>query len=268
MKNILLDFFKGIAIGTGAIAPGVSGGALAVIFGIYEKITYAIGNILRDFKKNFLYLMPIGLGSVVGVLVFSNVFKYLFEHYNSEIRYLFIGLMVGTFPSLFKTANKKGFKKSYIIIFIIAFLITTLFSFMENGGIGSVSSSSPSIIQLIFYGIVVGVGTIIPGVSSSVILIYIGVYDMVLDAVASLNIPFLIPLGIGFVLCFLLLSKVISLLFLKAYGFTHYGILGFVVGSIIPIFPGFAFQIRYILDVLILIVSMFISYRLTKLAKN
>lgn len=264
----MLNFFKGVAIGVGAIAPGVSGGAIAVIFGIYEKITYAIGNIFRNFKKNLSYLMPYGSGAIIGVLVFSNVFKYLFIHYNVEVRYLFVGLMLGTFPSLFRTANKKGFRKAYLILFCMTFFITGLLFFLENRVIDKVPDSDPSVFQLILYGIIVGAGTIIPGVSSSAILIYLGSYEIVLDALASLNIPMLLPVGTGFILCFLLLSKAISILFKRAYGFTHYAILGFVAGSIIPIFPGFALDLKHIASLFILLIGLWASYYLSKFEKK
>lgn len=267
MKKMLLNFLKGLAIGAGAIAPGVSGGALAVIFGIYEKITHAIGNIFKNFRKNLVYLLPYGLGAIIGVLGFSNIFKFLFKHYNVEIRYLFVGLMIGTFPSLFRSANKKGFRKIYLIFFILALVITTSFSLIENKAIDVIADGNPSVFQLILYGVIVGVGTIIPGVSSSVVLIYLGSYEFVLDAIASLNIPILIPIGVGFILCFLLLSKAISMMFKKAYGLTHYSILGFVVGSIMPIFPGFIFDFKHLISLAILLASLLASYRLSKFEK-
>lgn len=268
MKKTMSNFLKGLAIGAAAIAPGVSGGALAVILGIYEKITYAIGNIFKNFRRSLTYLLPYGSGAILGVLIFSNIFKYLFAHYNVEVRYLFIGLMMGTFPSLFRKANKKGFRKAYLALFIIAFTITSLFSIMENRAIEIIPDDDLSVFQLILCGVIVGAGTIVPGVSSSVILIYLGYYEIVLDAIASLNIPMLIPVGIGFIICFLLLSKFISMLFTRAYGFTHYTILGFVVGSVIPIFPGFAFDLRHILGLVIMAVSLGASYYLSKFEKE
>ncbi len=268
MKNMMLNFLKGVAIGAGAIAPGVSGGAIAVILGIYEKITYAIGNIFRDFRKSLTYLMPYGSGAITGVLVFSNIFKYLFIYYNVEIRYLFVGLMAGTFPSLFKKANKNGFRKEYIILLIVAFLITSLLSVMENSVNSSISDKDFSVFQLILYGVIIGVGTIIPGVSSSVILIYLGSYEVLLDALASLKIFMLIPVGIGFVICFLLLSKAISMLFDRVYGYTYYAILGFVVGSIIPIFPGFNLDIRHIISLAIMLIGLWASYYLSRFEKE
>lgn len=266
--NFLSNFLKGLVIGTGAIAPGVSGGALAVIFGIYENLTYAIANIFKNFKRKFFYLLPIGLGGVIGILVFSNIMEYLFQYYNVEVRYLFIGLMVGTFPSLFQTANKKGFKGKYVIAFIITLSITILFALLDNSAITIVSQGDAGVMQLIIYGVIVGFGTIIPGVSSSIILMYIGAYELLLGAISSMNIPLLIPIGIGFILCFLVLAKVISFLFKHLYGLTYYAILGFVLGSIIPIFPGFAWQPTYFISLFIMIIGFCLSFFLSKYEKN
>ncbi|RBP41617.1 DUF368 domain-containing protein [Garciella nitratireducens] len=265
--RFLSDFLKGLAIGVGAIAPGVSGGALAVIFGIYENLTYAIGNIFKDFKKKIFYLFPIGLGGIAGILIFSNMLEYLFKNYNIEIRYLFIGLMIGTFPSLLKLANKNGFKKNYTISFFIALSSTILFTLLEDTMINIVSKEVPGVLDLIIYGVIVGFGTIVPGVSSSVILMYIGAYNTLLKAIASVNIPLLIPVGIGFVLSFLVLAKVISFLFQYAYGYTYYAVLGFVIGSIVPIFPGVQFHFRYFISFIIMVIGFFISFLLSKYEK-
>lgn len=265
--NFLSTFLKGLAIGIGAIAPGVSGGALAVIFGIYENLTYAIANIFKDFKRRVLYLFPIGLGGILGILLFSNIIEYLFQHYNIEVRYLFIGLMIGTFPSLFKIANKNGFKKKYAIFFLIALSSTILFALLGNGITDIVSGDTPEFLHLIIYGVIIGFGTIVPGVSSSVILMYIGAYNVVLSAIASINIPMLIPMGIGFVFSFLLLAKIISLLFQYAYGYTYYAVLGFVIGTIIPIFPGVGLSLQYFISFMIMIIGFFVSFSLSKYEK-
>lgn len=268
MNKFLASFLKGIAIGAGAILPGVSGGALAVIFGIYENLTRAIGNIFKNFKKKVLFLMPIGLGAAVGVLALSNILQYLFDNFNVEIRYLFVGLMIGTFPLLFRTANKKGFDKRYIVSFLIALLITIIFALMEDSIKAKASNESPGIFLLILYGFIIGIGTVIPGLSSSVMLIYINAYDIVLKATASIDLKLLIPMGIGFVLCALILTKIISIMFDKAYGWTYYAILGFVIGSIVPIFPGFSLNFRYILSIFIGIVGFCASFYLSRFSEE
>ncbi len=103
--NFIIGFLKGLAMGAGAIAPGVSGGALAVIFGLYDKLANFIAHLSKNFKENLLYFLPVGLGGVAGILVFSRLIEYLFNFYEIEVRYAFVGLMLGTLPSVVKQAN-------------------------------------------------------------------------------------------------------------------------------------------------------------------
>jgi len=266
--KLVSSFMKGLAIGIGAIIPGASGGSLAVIFGIYEQITNALANIFKDFKKNLLFFLPIGFGGVVGILTFSRIMNYLFENHDIEVRYIFIGLMIGTFPSIFKQANKSGFRKKYIFNFIVALVITLVFTYIENQRTNIISSNVPGLVQLITYGGIIGFGTIIPGISASFILIYIGAYTMILEAISNVNLTILIPVGIGFILSIFSFAKLINLLFKKAYGYTYYTVLGFVVGSVFHIFPGLEISFRYLIGVLCSIIGFYLSFALSKLAKD
>lgn len=262
--DFLKDFIKGIIIGIGAIAPGVSGGTFAVIFGVYDKLTNAIANIFNNFKKKLLILLPVGLGVCVGVLGFSRIVKYLFEHHEVEIIFLFIGLMIGTLPSVVKEANKKGFRRRYLLLFIIAFSVTTLFTILENSVIDIIPQSSHSFISLITYGVIIGFGTIVPGISSSFILMYIGAYGIVIEAISNIDLIILIPVGIGFGISILLFARLISFLFKRFYGYTYYTILGFVLGSIITILPRVEFSLEYLLGMVICLIGFLISYGFSK----
>lgn len=266
--NFLSDFLKGMIIGIGAVAPGVSGGTFAVILGIYKKLTDAIANIFKDFRKKVIMLFPLGLGAVAGVLIFSKIMKYLFENYNTEVKYLFIGLMIGTLPAIFKEANKKGFKKAYILPCIITFGITVLFIILENGVINIITEGGTGLIELLVYGAITGFGTIVPGISSSFILMYIGAYEVMLDAIVNFDLTLLIPIGVGFALSILMFAKLISLLFKRFYGYTYYAVLGFVIGSIITIFPGIEFNFKYLIGILLCVVGFYLSYSLTKYSKD
>lgn len=266
--NFISGFIKGLLIGIGAIAPGVSGGALAVIFGLYEKITDAIADVFKDFKKNVLFFFPIALGGGVGVLGFSKIMQYLFLHYDVQVKYLFIGLMIGTLPTVIKQANKKGFKKIYIVPCIIAFGVTILSIALEKAGINIIPDASPGILQLTAYGAIIGIGTIVPGISASFVLMYIGAYQIVLEGIAGINLEVLIPVGIGFVISIILFAKLISLLFKRIYGYTYYAVLGFVIGSIIAIFPGIAFNIKYLISILLFAIGFYLSFSISKYSKS
>lgn len=261
--NFLLGFLKGVVIGAGAIAPGVSGGALAVIFGLYDKITDFIAHITKDFKKNLIFFIPIGLGAVTGILLFSRIIEYMFQNYETEVRYIFVGLMLGTLPSVVNEANKQGFKKTYLIPFLISLTITLFVTYLENTTIDVIKEAGTSVAHLIIYGIVIGFGTIIPGISASIILMYMGAYEIVIGAISNLHITYIFYLGIGFAISILLFAKIISMLFRKAYGMTYYAILGLVLGSVISIFPGFEFSSYYFLNLLVLIICFFATYLLS-----
>lgn len=267
---MISDFLKGLIIGIGAIAPGISGGSIAVTLGVYEKITDAIANlfyILKNFKKKAWDYLPLVLGGIAGVLGFSRVISFLFDHYELEVKYLFIGLMAGTFPSLQKQADSHGFRYKYLIPFVLAMGATVFISILDDPGAGAVTSSRPGILLLILYGAIVGFGTIIPGISASFILMYLGAYQVLMKGLANLDMLILLPVGVGFILSILGFAKLINLLFKKAYGYTYYAIFGFTIGSVISIFPGIGFSWNYLLCVLLLVLGFAFSYWLNKIEK-
>lgn len=266
--DFISNFIKGIAIGIGAIVPGVSGGALALIFGIFERLTFAIANITKDFKKNVIFFFPIGLGGIVGVLVFSRVMNYLLNNYEVEVKYLLIGLIIGTFPLVIKEANRHGFKIKYLIPFVITLVTTVLFAILENQVINVIPEGNPGLIQLMVYGAIMGFGTIVPGISASFILMYIGAYQILLDAISTINITVLIPTGMGFGLSIILFANIVALLLKKAYGYTYYAILGFVIASIIPVFPGIAFSYKHLISLLLLVGGFYLSFYLIKYSND
>jgi putative membrane protein len=266
--NFFKDFMKGLLIGIGAVAPGVSGGALAVIFGLYEKITDAIAGIFKNFKENVLYFMPIALGGGVGVLVFSKLMQYLFMHYEVQVKYLFIGLMIGTLPTVFRQANKKGFRGIYLLPFATALSLTIISVIVENAGINIIPETNRGLLWLIIYGAIIGIGTIVPGISASFVLMYIGAYQIVLDGIADVELAILLPVGIGFAVSIVLFAKLVSFLFKRFYGYTYYTVLGFVLGSIIVIFPGAAFELKYLVSTLLFIIGFYLSYSLSKYSKD
>lgn len=266
--NFISGFIKGLLIGMGGVAPGVSGGAIAVIFGLYERITDAIADVFKDFRKNVVFFFPIALGGGAGVLGFSKIMQYLFQYYEVQVKYLFIGLMLGTLSTVFKQANKKGFRAIYIVPFIIAISITIIAVVLENSGINVIPDAAPGLLQLALYGAIIGIGTIVPGISASFVLMYFGAYEIVLAGLADINTAILMPVGTGFVISIFLFAKFISLLFKRAYGYTYYAVLGFVTGSIIAIFPGISFGTEYLVSLILFIMGFYISFSLSKYSKD
>jgi putative membrane protein len=255
--KFLFDYLKGIAIGAGAILPGISSGVLCVIFGLYEKLINSVLNIFKDFKTNFKFLLPIGLGGVTGILLFGKILKYLFNSFPMQTKFAFIGLIIGCIPILFKKANsKKGFRLHYLLFLIIAFAI---------GSLSILYEANNGFLFLIIAGFFMSIGIVVPGVSSSVILMTFGVYYEYLDAISTLNLNILIPLAIGIILGGYLFLKIIKYLLENYFPETFYAIIGFVLGSVLILYPGFTFNITGIISLLCFSVSFIISLQFEKL---
>lgn len=240
--KFILDVIKGVFIGSGAILPGISSGVFCIIFGIYEKLVDSILNIFKDFKKNFAFLFPIALGGIIGVLLVSKLLKFLFATYPMPTNFCFIGLIIGSMPILLKKVNNKsGFRLHYLLYFLFTFLIGVLSIRLEHILLQLINLNLDSnyFFYLVLAGLLMSAGVVIPGVSSSVILMTLGVYTTYLSAVANIDLSILFPMGIGLFIGSILFLKLIQFLFSKYYAQTFYGIIGFVLGSVLVLYPRF-----------------------------
>lgn len=267
LRNIL----NGVVLGVSNIIPGVSAGTMLVVLGIYDKLIKAISNIFRNFKKNFRFLFFIGLGILLGILLFSNILSYFLDKYPWQMNYLFIGLILGTFGVLFRTVKHFNPNKLSYIFFVITFLILIAVRFMDisiyNQNIID-ELNLGNIIMLFFSGFIAASAMVIPGLSGSFILIVFGMYNSLIVAVSELNILILIPFGIGVILGFLFMIRVIEYLLKEFKIQTYMGILGLVTGSLILIFPGFEFSMVGLTCILSLILGFLISYFMCKIDRR
>lgn len=236
--KFIKDFIKGIAIGSGAILPGISSGVICVIFGIYETLLNCVLNFFKNIKENFKILFPIVLGILGGILLFGNILKYVFYAYPIQTKFIFIGLILGNIPALLKKACfKQTFKLRYLIYLITTFAIGIILVILENSLNVSASATEYSNTFLIISGLLMSAGVIIPGISSTLILMLLGVYDAYLVSISSLYLPLLIPMGIGLFIGSLLCMKLIKFLLDKFHIQTFFSIIGFTLGSIFVLYP-------------------------------
>lgn len=255
----------GLVIGIASITPGVSGGVIAAAVGIYEPAVYAISNLHKNLKKNILFLLPLGIGVGAGILLFSNIIKYLYAQWPFEVLYLFFGLVAGSIPSVVRIANEKGFRFRYLWVSILALGLVLAAAFLENMTSGQGIGSSWSFISALLYGIILAVGTIIPGISSSFILMYLGVYNDLLSAIAVIDLTKLIPVGLGFCIGVLPLIKLAQMLFERSRAAAYYGVLGFLVGSMVAVFPGLHTGWQLMIDLLLFLTGIAVSFALLSL---
>jgi len=261
-------FLKGILVGIGGIAPGLSGSIMLVIFGLYEKTIESIGTIFKDFKKNVVFLVPLFMGFGVGILLFSKVVDFLLVNYELYTRFTFLGLVIGTIPLFYQEVKKEGYKNQYYFIILIAFLVgVLLFGFNKNL---FPLVKNPNIFQSVLLGISVAGSTIIPGVDSATILSALGLYEVYVTSVASLDFSILIPAGVGLGIGALLISYVINILIKKYYTITFSVIFGLflsIVPSVLNEGSVLTFNYQSMIALACCILGIVVSYLFGKLKK-
>lgn len=233
--GFLLRLFQGLLIGVSGVLPGVSGGVLCVVFGIYKPIMEVFAAPLQKLKAHWKLLLPVGVGAAVGFFLLVRIVSSALENYESLATCVFAGLILGTLPSLIRTAGKeKRTSGSYISFFVSFALFFSLFMFLEYG-IGV--SIKPSFFWFVLAGAIWGISIVLPGLSSSAILIFLGLFEALVEGAESFDFGVLIPLALGGVGIIVLLSKLVNLLYEKHFSVMSHIIIGIVVATTIPILP-------------------------------
>ena len=249
-NNFIKLILFGLIIGIASITPGLSGGVLAISFGIYASAINSVMSLRKNFKESFMFLFPLALGAGVGIIIFGIIMKPLLENFETSVIYFFMGMILGSLPSFFKEANEKGFRILYIIPLLITFSLGMIISgtVMQNQ-----NTSDLNILNLIISGGVLSLGMIIPGISSSFILLEMGIYQNLINAFLSMNIYVIFWVAVGFVLISLLIVKLVHMAFNKFHGYAHYAALGFLLSSVVSVFPGFSEGTTQIINLLLFV---------------
>ena len=231
----IIRFVKGILVGIGAITPGLSGGVLMVVFGIYEPLVRWLADIRKKFLPNLRFFLPVGIGGVIGVVAFSAVIDYAFTHFAAQFTWLFIGFITGTIPSLLKTAGEQGRKKwHWLLLGVFAVGIYLFMTWMES--IRSVTMT-PSFWGWLLSGALTGFGLVVPGMSPSNFLLYLGLYQPMANGIKNLELGVILPLILGVVLVIFIFARLVSWLFRKHHALMYHIIIGIVIGSTAAIIP-------------------------------
>lgn len=265
----MTNFLKGIIVGIGGIAPGLSGSVLLVIFGLYQKTINAMGTLFKDFKKNLYFLVPLFMGFGVGVLLFSKVVDFLLNNYEMHTRFAFLGLIIGTIPLFYKEVKKEGFNNRYYILIAIA-LVFGLILFNFNKGLFP-TVTNPNFFQSVILGFAVAGSSIVPGVDSAVILSSLGLYEIYVSSMANLDLQVLIPAAFGLGIGVLVISFVVNSLIKRYYTVTFSIIFGLFL-SIIPNILNescvIGFNISSVIAMVLAIVGFVVSYFLGDIEEN
>lgn len=264
VKQFIVRIIQGAVIGAGAILPGISGGVLAVAFGIYQPMMAVLAKPVQNIKLYWKMFIPITIGWAIGFLGLAGVIAKVLSVNATVVVSLFIGLILGTFPSLFREGSQKGKTKGMWVALAISTVV--LLAFFYALKFSTQTTVTPSFGWFVFCGVLWGFSLIIPGMSSSSTLLFLGLYQPMSEGIATLNWHVLLPFAIGIIGTVLLLARLVNMLFEKHYGIAFYCVIGFVIASTIPIIPvSFAGVGEALLSILAVLVGFFGSYFLERL---
>lgn len=231
----LLRALQGALVGGGAILPGISGGVLCVTFGIYQPMMALLSHPVRSFRKYYKLFIPFMIGWFAGFIGLARVVMILFEASSMLAVCLFVGLIAGTLPSLFRDAAKEGVTAVSWSAFAVCLVVVYAFlSFLQTGESAAIE---PNGWWFLFCGAVWGLSLVIPGLSSSSILIFLGLYQPMTTGIASFNLGVLVPLIAGIGATALLLARLVNSLFERYNSLTAHAVLGIVIASTLLIIP-------------------------------
>ncbi|MGT2771505.1 DUF368 domain-containing protein [Streptococcus marimammalium] len=227
MISWLTRLLKGIVIALGFILPGVSGGVLASILGLYERIISFLAHIRQDFIKNLLFFVPVGIGGILGIAIFSAPLEYLLDNHQVIVLWTFSGAIIGTLPSLFKESVKNK-KRDTTDLFILlgTFIISGLILYFLNNLVGVIPANFAT---FILAGALIALGVLVPGLSPSNLLLIMGLYTPMLTGFKNLDLlGVFLPIAIGGAITMLLFSKLMD------YALSHYHsrVYHFIIGLV------------------------------------
>ena len=271
MKNFITAL-KGAALGTAFVIPGFSGGTMAVILKIYDRLLDAISLSIEKLKKNFGFILFLVIGMAAGVFATAVGLSWLFENHPVPTALTLTGIVVGSLPMIWKECTSESkFKPLNIIPFLIAFAVMVVMFFIENADTAEAAVQTDFsfvlALKLAAGGFIAAISMVIPGISGSLMLTIMGMYETSITAVKDLNIALIAPVGIGAVVGILSGAKIISLLLKKFRQSTYSVIIGLIVGSLLTIFPSdFSFNSEGIIGIVLGIIGFIIPILFDKMS--
>lgn len=258
-RKIMILMLQGLIIGGGGIIPGVSGGILCVAFGLYMPLMHLLANPWKEIPKSWKKWMAVGIGGCIGILLFMIIVDKLFAVSENMSKCLFAGLIVGTFPSLFREAKNPpkgniskvyGTGKSLTSLLVALAISMPLFAFLSAEK--TFFNITPNIFWYGMCGFIIGLGFVIPGLSSSPILIFLGLLKPMLDGALSFDFMVIIPVCVGVGAAVILLARLMNFIFRRFYSVAFFSVIGVVISSTLAIIPR---KFGGIIDVVVCLVA-------------
>ena len=272
IKSVL----KGMVIGIANIIPGVSGGTMMVSMGIYDKLIHCITHLFSEFKKSVLFLLPIAVGMLIAIVGSSFGLSWLFENFPIQTNLLFVGLILGGLPAICKKVKGNKVKIGHIVAGILFFVMVVVFAAMgeSEGAAADLSFGIVNVLKLFIVGIIASATMVIPGVSGSMVLMLMGFYHPVLNAIKDFftslaafdmkgilnGCGVLIPFGLGVVAGIFAIAKLVEIIFEKFPLYAYWAIIGLIVSSPVAIFLMGAFPAVTVVSVITGVLALAVGF--------
>ena len=257
--RLLLQLLQGALIGLGSVLPGISGGVLSVVFGIYKPLMELLANPFGRLKTHVPRLLPYIAGAAIGFMGVANLLAFVLEKYPAPSVCLFVGLIAGMLPSLWREAGGQGRSKgSYYSLTMAMALVFALLIWLNTSSI----VITPNFIWYLFCGFCLALSVIAPGMSFSTLLMPLGLYTPFVDGIGHLSMEVLIPAGIGGLITIMCLSRAVNMLFDKYYSLAFHAILGIVIAATVMIIPFESFTVSLtsaLINVFFLAAGIFVA---------
>ncbi len=260
----LLWIIEGIVVGCGAILPGLSGGALCAAFGMYRPIIEVLSDLRKNLKQHWLMLGFFFLGVAIGFVGLAGVTEWLMEKSSELVTVAFVGFIIGTLPGLFRDAGEEKRTPASYISMVASFLVLlfVLFLLKSNQSL----AMREGFFAFLLCGLFWGLSFIVPGLSSSSLLLFFGLYQPMLLGIKSFDFSVLIPMGIGLVATVLLLSRVIGAAYKRYFSIVSHAVIGIVAATVVMIVPSLSVPFtRILLYIGIALCGAALSYGFTRL---
>ena len=268
---MLKTIVKGFIVGSSMMIPGVSGGSMAMILGIYDRLIASIPALFKKktFVESFKFLLVFVIAALAGILIVARPLDALISRYSIVIMYLFLGAVCGTIPMMVKKAHSEGFDIPSLIYIAIGILIVFSIDFIPEGIFNpSLNASFIDILIQLLGGVLVSIGLVLPGISTSYLLLVLGLYEPLLSALSNGEFLSLIPLVLGLLVGILALTKGLEIAMNRYPKITYMMILGFLLGSIREIYPGIPSSWSIIVAILLFVLGFVVVYKLSLFEEN
>ena len=240
MKTHLIHGLKGLLIGASMLIPGVSGGTMAIILNIYDKLLSAVSHFLKNPKKHFIFLATFACGGLLGVFLFSGIILKLTEQYRFPMLSFFLGAILGGLPALIHHSKINGSLRWHQLLYVLGGIGVVSLMYLRPDNLFEISPDNLPVylITLLFTGVLLAVALILPGISLSYMLLLFDLYEPTMTAISNLDLLFLAPMGAGMLGGTLLMIKALEKAMVQFPQISYPVIIGFLLGSLPEVFPG------------------------------